>query len=358
MGGYDAAHAGFLPVKRTFWACAAALILAGFAASQGKQVAATASNPVPYRVMAGSGSVDQLSLPNVEGMVAAGLEQLLPQFQGLALQPFVVWLHGDRETLPPHLGQLLHHGVAGFTLLGQRQIHLVWGEMQQQLASAQGVTTHELVHELLDQWVGPHSRSIPRWFHEGLAQVMAGDTYLGAREEDLVWRIGTDRLLPFSELRDGFPRDRDNLQTAYAQSYSYVAWLVSRYGTAKLLATARRVDAETSFDRALVEATRRTTLELQDGWLDHLRHGSGAFWRGLNEQTFHLVLLAGLPLLWLAFRRRSARERRAAERLSRLEAAETAAAAVAPAQDFPQVHGNDPQEPEEDEETAQRNGPA
>jgi len=356
MGSYDAARAGFLPVIRTLWAVAAALTLAVFVPGQADQGAGATRNPGPARVMAGSGEVDPRTLPQVTAMVDAGLELLLPQFQGLVVSPFVVWLHGSRESLPPHLAQLLHHGVAGFTLLGQRQIHLVWGEMQQQLASAPGVVTHELVHELLDQWVGPHGRAIPRWFHEGLAQVLAGDSYLGAREQDLLWRIGTDRLLPFSELRDGFPRDRDNLQTAYAQSFSYVDWLVAKHGMARLLSAARLVDGETSFDRALVETTKRTTLELQDGWIDHLRYGSGAFWRGLNEQSFHLILLAGLPLLWLAFRRRSARERRAAERLMQVDATEVATTEIASDHDDLEEDGDD--DPADDDETERRNGPA
>lgn len=346
---------------RSLWVAVAALTLAVAALPQAIRGETAAKETPPAQVIAGSGTVDPKTLPEVQALVGAGLAELVPQFPGLSVRPFVVWLHGSRDALPPHLGRLLHHGVAGFTLLGQRQIHLVWGEMQQQLASAQGVVTHELAHELLDQWVGPHGRAIPRWFHEGLAQVLAGDTYLGAREEDLVWRIGTDRLLPFSDLREGFPKERDSLQTAYAQSYSYVAWLVARHGVPKLLEAARRVDEATSFDRALVDMTRRTTLELQDAWLDHLRYGSGAFWRGLNEQSFHLLLLGCLPLLWLAFRRRSARERRAAERLGRFEAVEPT---MPPIEDGDTNADADAsmEEPDEDLEkdrgTGQGNGPS
>jgi hypothetical protein len=194
-----------------------------------------------------------------------------------------------------------------------------------------GVLVHELVHELLDQFVAPHGSVIPRWFHEGLAQAIAGDIYLGAREEDLVLRAAAGRLLPFGDLRSGFPEEPTELRTAYAQSYSYVAWLQQQYGLDELLTIAKAADDLTSFERALVGRTGLTTFELETGWKDHLQHGSGAVWRVVLNQCFSLALVGALPLLVLALIRRLAADQRAAARMARSEELEAAAQAEAEA---------------------------
>jgi hypothetical protein len=170
---------------------------------------------------------------------------------------------------------------------------------------------------------------IPRWFHEGLAQHLAGDTYLGAREDDLIWRLAARRLLPFGGLRESFPQETEELRVAYAQSYSYVSWLAAEFGVDQLLRVARAADRRTSFEAALAGRLDRSTLQLEEGWEHHLLHGSGAPWRVLFDSCFSLSLLAVLPLLVMALMRRLQAEQRAARRLQQLEQQAAAAAAAA-----------------------------
>lgn len=278
------------------------------------------SCPLAQEVVVGSGDVGPRALAEVRAAVDDRLRALRPVFGDREVAPFTVFVHATTAAMPSSLQPLLHPGSPGFALLGRHQVHVVWGEMARTGANLHGVIAHELVHELLDQFVGRHGREIPRWFHEGLAQVLAGDTYLGAREEDLIWRVGAQRLLSFADLRDGFPRDEEELRVAYAQSYSYVAWLVRRYGVENLLAVAAATDDLTTFERALVGRTDRSTLELGDAWRYHLQHESGAPWRVLLDQCFNILLLASLPVLAVAVWRRFAREKRTAERLQRAEA--------------------------------------
>lgn len=289
------------------------------------------------QVLVGSGEVD----PNVLQLVEKTVDECLPEVRkalGLnELQRFYVFVHGRRSTLPEALAPLLHEDSPAFALLGRRQIHLVWGEMVRLGSQLRGVVTHELVHELLDQRCGGRGHAIPRWFHEGLAQHLAGDTYLGGREEDLVWRAAVGRLLPFGELVRGFPSERELVRIAYAQSYSYVSWLVRSHGLATLVRAAANVDGTTSFERALVGATGRTTLQLQDDWRDYLLRRSGAPWRVLLAEWWGLLGIALLPVLVMALRRRLAAGARAAARLETLQPqaaaleASIAAMAVPPA---------------------------
>jgi hypothetical protein len=283
-------------------------------------VAASADPGAKVEVTAGTGELTPEAVAAVRRTVAAELPGLCDLFGRVPEQRFFVHVHASRESLPAALAAHLQPDSSGFALLGRHQIHLVWGEMRRTGSSLRGVVVHELVHELLDQFVAPHGARMPRWFHEGLAQCVAGDIYLGAREEDLVWRAAAGRLLSFGALRERFPETTPELRIAYAQSYSYVAWLREQYGMDTLLRVAAAVDELTSFERALVGRTDRSTLQLEEAWRDHLQHGSGAIWRVVLDQCFSLVLIAALPLLGLALIRRLAADQRAAAELSRAEA--------------------------------------
>lgn len=287
--------------------------------ASGSPPAAGASGAGEPKVTAGSGAIAPEVVDTVREMVRSELVHLAAVFPGMPKHAFFVHVHADRDSMPEALAAGLHRDSPGFAMLGQHQIHIVWGEIRRTGASARGVVVHELVHELLDQFVAPHGALMPRWFHEGLAQTIAGDTYLGAREEDLVGRAMTDRLEPFGSLRKEFPSGETGLRLAYGQSYSFVAWLVREYGMEALLRVARAADDLTSFERALVGRTGRTFPQLEAAWHDHLMHGSGAPWRVLFDQCFSLLLIAALPVLVLALMRRLKSEAVASARLAEKE---------------------------------------
>lgn len=317
--------------RRAFRAAGLALVLAACGGGQGEAPPTAAERASLAVVVAGAGEPPAAAVAAIRRAVDEELPALGKVFPGMPKQRFFVHVHASREALPEALAAHLQPDSPGFALLGRHQVHLVWGEMRRIGASLRGVVVHELVHELLDQFVAPHGARMPRWFHEGLAQTIAGDTYLGAREEDLVWRLAARTLPSFGDLRERFPTAETELRLAYAQSYSYVAWLERQYGLDALLRIAAAVDERTSFEHALVGRTGKTTLELEESWKDNLQHGSGATWRAALNQCFSLVMIAALPVLALALIRRLAADRRAAAKLERDEAAAAEAAATAPA---------------------------
>lgn len=308
----------------------AALTLASLACpgcdGSGTVTQANATAVVLGHVVAATGDPPAALVADVQRIVVAEEPALVTLFRGRPHRPYVVHVHGRRDALPDAIAASLHVDSPGFAMLGGHQIHLVGSEVLRLGANLRGVVVHEMVHEFLDQFVEPNGRRMPRWFHEGLAQSVAGDTYLGAREEELVLQAVLDRLPASDSLREDFPQGRDALRLAYAQSYSYVAWLTREYGLGKLLDIAAAADDLTSFERALVGRTRLSTLDLETRWKEYLL-GSGAPWRVLLDQCFTLMLVAALPLLALALIRRLAVDRRAAERLERADAEERAAAA-------------------------------
>ncbi|MBL8734153.1 MAG: hypothetical protein JNN13_17395 [Planctomycetes bacterium] len=282
---------------------------------------------LPVAVEWGTGEAE----PDVLRMFATIAEnqcaRLAKVFGRREVAPFVITVHSRRDGMAEALVADLHHDAPGFALLGQHHIHLVLGEIRRLGTNPNTVIAHEIVHELIDQFAGANGAMIPRWFHEGLAQVLAGDTYLGVREDDLVWRVGTTGLLPFYELRRAFPPEGERLRLAYAQSYSFVGYLARQHGVDALIAAVRASNDLRTFETALSDRLGRSTLDMQEGWQAYVVNGSGAPWRVALDSCFSLCLVAVLPVLVLALMRRLRSEERAAAHMRRREATAAAAAA-------------------------------
>ncbi|MFT7537466.1 MAG: hypothetical protein ACI85K_003425 [Hyphomicrobiaceae bacterium] len=301
----------FLPrISLLMWILALALAgCGGSSASKAPQLHVA-------EVVAGAGDISPEAVELVRQIVATELVQLQEVFGGKKIERFFVHVHASREDMPAPLVAGVHEDAPGFAVLGRHQIHLIWGQMGRTGSRPRGVVRHELVHELLDQYAGKHGNRMPRWFHEGLAQLLAGDTYLNAREDDLVWRVGAGSLPRLDTLAKHFPTQTTNLRTAYALSYSYVAWLSREYGMSLLLRVARYTDDMTSFGQALVGQTGKDSLQLETAWQNYVLYGSGAPWRVLFSSWFSLLMILVLPVLVLALIRRLSAEQRAARHLA------------------------------------------
>jgi len=283
----------------------------------------------PATVSPATTEVPVEAVAEVRAEVEPAVRDLATVFGLREVQPFSVIVHDGGAELPPGLTALHHEGSPGFTLLARREIHLLLREVAQNNRGLRTVVMHELAHELLDQACGKHGGRIPRWFHEGLAQVLAGDTYLGASEEMIVWRAATGQLTPFYELEERFPSGKLALSIAYAQSYSFVTWLARAYGVDTLLEMARAVDEDTTLEHAMVGSTGKPTEALYEGWRHHLVHGSGAAWRSVLSDFFPLFMVLILPVLAVAMIRRMKADQAARERLLRQEREDAILAAAA-----------------------------
>lgn len=296
---------------RWFWCLLLALacVLPLAAQDAGRSVAT-------FAVVAGDADVAGTALQRIEQHTREGLVRMAVYFEGMQPAPFRVVVHANAASLPEGLRGSVHEGAPGMAELDTRTIRLFLREARAVPRSdIAPVVDHELVHLLLDQYAGAAARRLPRWFHEGIAQVLARDSYLGAREEDLVWRAGAGRMLRFSELAGRFPEAAGELQAAYAQSYSFVSWLEREYGLPLLWRAVRLVDDKTTLMGALVQLTRRTSVELEDGWANYLRNESGARARVLLTNCFSFAMIAALPLLALALIRRLRADRLARARM-------------------------------------------
>lgn len=181
------------------------------------------------------------------------------------------------------------------------------------------VLLHELTHVVLgdlERRLSGHRRRVPRWLHEGLAQVIAGSRYLGG-DDHLVWfRARTGRLLSFSSLAEHFPEDVEMLRVAYAQSSSFIAWLDARIGRHNVLEALRiflRGEAK-NLDEALSRIDRDWAFTYAEGdWAEEIRRFG--LLRFLASSCFSLLIVLAIPLLGVVLYKRATREKFAGERL-------------------------------------------
>lgn len=295
--------------ERTMSRSSRALALSVFVASLAPlplKSLATQGPAQQIRSVAADDGVGKQKLATVKSLAIKGVQRLKKWFPGTPARPITFVLHSDASSVSEAQLRNLQPGVPGFALLQRDEIHLVLREIKIDPPNDLRTTVdHELVHILLDQYVGKNGIHVPRWVHEGLAQVLAGGLYLDIQEEHLANRVRSRTYLPFSSLRESFPvEDKDDLALAYGQSNSFVAFLQREIGLEPLIAAAKKCSAEDPYYRVVSrEAGRGLTLfELE--WCDYLAD-SGAGFRVILRNCFMLtiVVLVG-PLLALAVARR------------------------------------------------------
>ena len=262
------------------------------------------------RCQAADAGVGRQSLALVQSLAQRGVARLKRWFPGTPLRPITFVVHSDASSVKEEHFRDLHPGVAGFARLQRDEIHLILREIKVDPPNDLRTTVdHELVHILLDQHVGENGVHVPRWLHEGLAQVLAGGLYLDIQEEQLASRVKARTYLPFASLRESFPaHDPDALALAYGQSNSFVAFLRREVGLEPLIAAARKCSAEDPYYRVVSREISRGLILLELEWCDYVVD-SGSGYRVILRNCFMLTMVAAVgPLLALAVARRRNRD--------------------------------------------------
>jgi hypothetical protein len=169
------------------------------------------------------------------------------------------------------------------------------------------VTDHEITHVLVEQSF--HGAPVPRWLHEGLAQVVAKEYSQQTTEAISKGMLG-DSLLTLGELVEGFPHDPLRAQLAYAQSADLVAFIRNEFGHPALQALLREMASGTPVRAAFREATGQSLDQVDAVWRSRLQRSQLWFPPLVSDSVW--FALGGFVLVggWLRVRRRN-RERRA-----------------------------------------------
>ena len=149
----------------------------------------------------------------------------------------------------------------------------------------QEVFRHEMVHVALEDAVLGHH--VPLWFNEGLAIHQSGE--LPLKRTKTLWDATLSKtVMPLAELDQAFPRDRFEVNIAYAESGDFVRFLLRDADRARFGSMIERVRNGQPFERALTDAYGTDLRKLEYQWREELA-----------KKYTYLPVLTGGSLLWV-----------------------------------------------------------
>lgn len=169
-------------------------------------------------------------------------------------RPIDIWVAEDAERFAAGFpeGNPMSEWAAGVTFLAQQRVILrAHGSA---MLTLDETFDHELAHVLAHTYTQGDGRSVPRWFHEGLAIWQAGEGLL-QRMETAMRAASSGHLLTYDELAKSYPNQGTRVEVAYAQSALFVKRMVLEKGPLAVIGilqdTGRGIDFETAFEQRL-----------------------------------------------------------------------------------------------------------
>ncbi len=147
---------------------------------------------------------------------------------------------------------------------------------------------HEITHVIIGQYISPDR--LPRWLHEGIAMVNAGQqsirtTYL------LSQAVLREDIIPLNELESLLGYDKSRAALGYAESLSAVQFLLTRFPTGTLECIfVHMKEQESSFAQAFQAVTGLTQYYFQYHWMKYLK----------NKYRW-ISILSSETTLWILF---------------------------------------------------------
>ena len=123
------------------------------------------------------------------------------------------------------------------------------------------ILVHEFGHYVTHNTV---NYRIPRWFDEGISVYLA----LQNREDVVREAVANREIIHLSELD---ARWYDSPSLAYAESGSFVKFLVDSYGGEIIRDILLKLNSGRSLDGALKQLTGKSLEELEDEWIQHFQ---------------------------------------------------------------------------------------
>lgn len=284
---------------------AALLVLPGAPRRLSQEPGAGSAQPeFTWETSPGLESAAERFLPEVRSILAEARE-----WTGLPpdTRPFHLQIVGSREDLQEALGHKAPGWFAAVAVPFERRLILATAPA----GSVQRLHTtlrHELMHLAMAD-LGPEDfRRLPAWFHEGCAEVFAGEVYLGGTGASLPWLAWTGALEPLASFRSEFGAERLRAAQGYALGEAFVARLRRVYGPGVIAELLALVDQGATLDGALLDTTNLSVITHEQELRKELSSPLaliGEFY----PQLFLGLMLAALAVTPFVLRRRRGRRR-------------------------------------------------
>ena len=134
------------------------------------------------------------------------------------------------------------------------------------------IIAHEIVHCVINDAAG--DIFVPRWFHEGCAEVLSGRWGIRGRLY-MTWKVSRGNLLTFGDIQRIFSAETLDATLAYDQSMIAVRRLMNIHGKTVLREIIDGVKSGLDFPVAFINATGVRPGEFERKYISHLRKNYG-----------------------------------------------------------------------------------
>lgn len=164
---------------------------------------------------------------------------------------------------------------------------------------------HEVCHILLARAFGA-GHQVPRWLHEGMAIIVAGQWSM-QRLSTMTMAVLSGNLLPMDNITHSFPSDKRRAELAYCQSFYFISFLKTKFGDDAFRTFLSTYSSCKDFKTALWKSYYLRWDEIEKRWLEYLKVRFS--WVPILSSTGTLWFLASLVFIWgYVHKKRKARE--------------------------------------------------
>jgi len=160
---------------------------------------------------------------------------------------------------------------------------------------------HELCHLLLHHYI--HSARLPKWLDEGVCQWASdgiAEVIMDYKRAILPQAIVSGRYFRMTDLHERFPREKQALQLAYAQSKSFVDYISKEYGRNRVFVLLNKLREGLEIEAAVEETFAIKFDELENKWLTQLKRKK--IWLTfLIAHIYEVLFFLGAVMLVIGF---------------------------------------------------------
>lgn len=212
-------------------------------------------------------------LAEITSMTDETVRNLTERYHLSLETPIAIWIYPESEAFSASRPANSREAVAGFSVSPYGVILATVPDGN--IAEFGRVVPHEISHQMLAGATDNAYATLPVWFDEGMAtQTQIGGTggFLAMAQSALA----DDRLIALSSLEYSFPFDRTAASLAYAESWSAIEFMRSRWGDDGVSHVIATLADGAPIDDALSSALGLTEPDFEHAWREWLASANGA----------------------------------------------------------------------------------
>jgi hypothetical protein len=191
--------------------------------------------------------------------------------------------------------------IVAFAAARENVMVIDYSKMHTTPFTLESTLKHELCHLLLHHYID--SARLPKWLDEGVSQWASdgiAEVIMDYKRAILPQAIVSGRYFRMSALHARFPRDKQALQLAYAQSKSFVDYISREYGRDQVLRLLNKLGKGLDIEAAIEETFAITFTDLEKRWIQQLKNKK--IWLTfLTAHIYEIIFFLAAVMLIIGF---------------------------------------------------------